>query len=201
MTELAVIGAGLSRTGTFSLKHALEELGFGPCHHWASLMEAPDRSEPWLAALAGEAVDWGGVLDGFGATADVPACLFAVELMQAHPRAKAVLTVRDPQAWRESLCATILRPPPAADPRLERLAVEVATRLFGPGQPDDDTLLARFERHNAAIRAALPAHRLLVYRVEEGWGPLCRFLDVPLPSVPFPRTNARERFGRATGLH
>src|SRR6266851_9175875 len=106
---LKVIGAGFGRTGTLSIKHALEELGFGPCYHMTELFDKPGVDAQWDAIVRGEPVDWNTVFKGYQATVDWPACTFYEELMQAYPDAKVLLTVRDPEKWYASASGTIFQ--------------------------------------------------------------------------------------------
>ena len=99
---MKVIGAGFGRTGTASLKTALEELGFGPCNHMYEVFEHPEHATFWETAWRGETVDWDEVLGGCEATVDWSACTFYGELMERHPDAKVLLSVRDPDRWYES---------------------------------------------------------------------------------------------------
>ena len=193
---LSVIGAGFGRTGTLSLKLALEQLGFGPCHHMLGVLAHPAQAAGWRAAAEGKAIDWDALLDGYAAAVDWPACHFWRELSARYPAAKVVLTARDADAWYESLSATIgkfadgsRRLPPNA---LGRIIVMEHT--FGGRIGDPAHAKAVYRRHVEAVMAGLPADRLLVFDVAEGWAPLCRFLDRAIPSQPFPRSNSREEF-------
>src|SRR5215471_13244034 len=190
---LSVIGAGFGRTGTLSLKLALEQLGFGPCHHMLGVLAHPAQAAGWRAAAEGKAIDWDALLDGYAAAVDWPACHFWRELSARYPAAKVVLTARDADAWYESLSATIgkfadgsRRLPPNA---LGRIIVMEHT--FGGRIGDPAHAKAVYRRHVEAVMAGLPADRLLVFDVAEGWAPLCRFLDRAIPSQPFPRSNSR----------
>jgi hypothetical protein len=193
---LSVIGAGFGRTGTLSLKLALEQLGFGPCHHMLEVLAHPAQAAGWRAAAEGKAIDWDALLDGYAAAVDWPACHFWRELSARYPAAKVVLTARDADAWYESLSATIgkfadgsQRLPPNA---LGRIIVMEHT--FGGRIGDPAHAKAVYRRHVEAVMAGLPGDRLLVFDVAEGWAPLCRFLDRAIPSQPFPRSNSREEF-------
>lgn len=206
---LGVIGTGFGRTGTMSLKAALEELGFAPCYHMIELFEHPEHADYWEAARRGEAVDWEAFLFGYGATVDWPACTFYEELMGAYPDAKVLLSVRDPGRWYESTRNTIYelsrivvisplsRPTflllGLFIPALGRISV-MNNRLiwedtFDGRFEDEDYARAVFVRHNAEVRRKVPPEKLLVYEVEEGWEPLCEFLGVEVPDKPFPRLN------------
>ena len=219
---MRVIGAGFGRTGTTSLKAALEELGFGPSYSLSEVFRNPEHAKIWEAARgpAGE-VDWKGFLAGYAVAVDWPACSFYEELMEAFPEAPVILTVRDPEAWYGSTRSTIheLRrlthgPPPLraafrlAEPFVPGVAgaVRLADRLvwedtFGGRFEDKDYAIAVFEHRNEAVRRRVPPERLLVFDAREGWAPLCGFLGVEVPSKPFPRLNeAREMRRRLLGL-
>ncbi len=206
---MRVIGAGFGRTGTMSLKVALEDLGFGPCYHMTEVFEHPEHAESWDAARRGEAVDWDGFLGEYDATVDWPACTFYEELMEKYPDAKVLLSVRDPERWYESTRNTIYELSKlSASSSLSRATFRLVG-LFVPaigkigrmnnkliwadtfdGRFEDrDHTKSVFERHNAEVRRKVPPEKLLVYEVKEGWGPLCDFLGVEAPDKPFPRLN------------
>ena len=192
---LSVIGAGFGRTGTLSLKLALEQLGFGPCHHMVEVFKDPAAPGRWEAAADGQSVDWSDVLRGFSSTVDWPSATFYRELAQAFPQAKVILTVRDPQAWFASTQATIFaRPYDDPNDPFQRMVGKVVGRLFDHRLGDRDKVIEVFERHNETVRRTIPADRLLVYDVAQGWEPLCAFLGVPVPATPMPKVNSTEEF-------
>jgi hypothetical protein len=195
---LKVVGAGFGRTGTLSLKHALEELGFSPCYHMMEVFPRPDHVAMWHQLAMGKAVDWDLLFRDFQATVDWPAARWWREIAAHFPQAKVLLSVRDPEAWYKSMTETIYQPmkSPVPDgvPELVRLQNEMArTAILG------DTFDFRFEdkahaidvfrRHIEEVRSTIDPARLLVFDVREGWEPLCRFLEVPVPADPFPRLN------------
>jgi hypothetical protein len=196
---LDVVGVGLGRTGTLSLKVALEMLGFKPCYHMVEVWANPASIGDWLEAANGRP-DWQKIFDGFSATVDYPGCHFWRELTAAYPKAKVVLTVRDPEGWFESTQATIfspqLRDRVGVSPAAEFLQKTVWD-AFGSRIDDRDHMIAMFERHSAEVRRAIPSDRLLVLEVAQGWEPLCEFLGVPVPNKPFPRLNSRDELGAA----
>lgn len=195
---LRIIGAGLGRTGTMSMKLALEQLGAGRCYHMAELIADFSRLPLWLRAADG-AADWEAVFDGFAATVDYPGCTYWRELAAFYPDAKVLLTVRDPNDWFDSTQATIFSPPMRArmaGSPLEGFFEKAVLRDFGNRIDDRAFMTAAFERHNAAVRSSVPAQRLLVYEVGEGWPRLCEFLGVAVPDTPFPRVNSREEMQR-----
>jgi hypothetical protein len=203
---LDVIGAGLGRTGTLSLKAALEELGFGRCYHMMEVIAHPEHVPVWNAAGRGEPVDWEALFRGYRAAVDWPACNFYEELMRVYPAAKVILTVRDPDRWYESARQTIYQvrrvfPGWALTllPRMRRLLGMIDRLIwdgFFQGRFEDRAhAIAAFNRHNQEVKRAVPEGRLLVFEVKEGWGPLCAFLGVPVPEgKPFPHLNDTEEF-------
>ena len=196
---LKVIGAGLGRTGTLTLKTALEQLGFGPCHHMVEVFAHPEQAEFWRRAAEGEAVDWEEVFSAYNASVDWPSCHFWRQLAARYPDAKVVLSLRDPERWWESMDATILKVTQAmfADPArraaMRFIELILVDQTFA-GDLSRDNVIAAFERHNAVVRAAIPPERLLVFEAAQGWTPLCAFLGVPVPETPFPKVNSREEF-------
>jgi hypothetical protein len=191
---LEIIGAGLGRTGTMSLKLAIEKLGLGPCYHMAELFADPSRVPAWRAAAAGRP-DREAVFKGFPATPHNTACSFWRELAAAYPRAKVILTVRDGDKWFESTQETIFNEAMSERIRsspLKPFFEKTVWKAFGDKIHDRAFMTAEFKRHNAEVQDALPKPRVLVYEVKQGWGPLCAFLGVPAPSTPFPHVNSRE---------
>jgi hypothetical protein len=195
---LRIIGAGLGRTGTMSMKLALEQLGMGRCYHMAELIADFSRLPLWLRAADG-AADWHAVFAGFSATVDYPGCTYWRELSAFYPDAKVMLTVRDPNDWFESTQSTIFSSPMRsrmAESPMEGFFQKAVLRDFGDRIDDRAFMINAFERHNEAVRKAIPPERLLVYEVGEGWPRLCAFLGVPVPATPFPRVNTREEMQR-----
>jgi hypothetical protein len=206
---LKVIGAGFGRTGTLSLKHALEQLGFGPCYHMLETLEHPAHDALWLALARGESDDWHAILDGYQASVDWPAIMIWKELVAAYPQAKVILTLRDPEAWFASASQTIfarMRDFAAALARDDAASVDparrvhmrmvnaaVVNRAFG-GNLDQDHAIQVFNAHNDEVRRTVPPERLLVYESGEGWEPLCSFLGVPVPDSPYPKVNTTDDF-------
>jgi hypothetical protein len=197
---MQVIGTGVGRTGTHSLKLALNRLGLGPCHHMEQVLHhMPVQVPLWLAALAGRA-DWRTIYNGYPSAVDWPTAGFFRELYQAYPNAKFVLTHRSPENWADSFGGTIYKllasrdqAPPEKQEWLAMAVGVIAKSGFPPGL-DRAAMIKSFVSHNDAVKATVPASQLLVYEVKEGWGPLCRFLDVPVPAEDFPRTNDRAEF-------
>ncbi|HEY2751070.1 sulfotransferase family protein [Phenylobacterium sp.] len=197
IVTLSVIGAGFGRTGTMSLKLALEQLGLGPCYHMAEVFKNPAAPDWWYEAAQDPAkADWGKIFEGYNSTVDWPNATYWEELAEVYPDAKVILTERDPNIWFDSTQATIfgdrlLVDSDAAFPRMVR---KVVFDLFDGRIHDRDHAIAVFEAHNARVRATIPAKRLLVYEVAQGWEPLCDFLRVAVPDGPMPKVNSREEF-------
>ena len=189
--SLRVIGAGLGRTGTSSLKLALERIGFGPCYHMTELIGSPDHLPLWNAAAEGRG-DWKTIFADYGSTTDYPGCVFWRDLAAAFPDAKIVLTLRDPEEWFASTQATVFSPNrPSPPPDSPFAAPFRVIGMVHRDLHDRASLLADFKRHNDAVIADAPKDRLLIYDVSQGWAPLCDFLGVPAPDAPFPHTNTR----------
>jgi len=200
---LKVIGSGLGRTGTMSLKLALEQLGFGPCHHMIEVFMKPERVPLWVAAGAGEP-DWDAIFEGYQAVVDYPGAMFWRELVDYYPDAKVLHSVRDPDRWFESTQETIFSPrSPAMTPpeHMKAFFDMLHGNVGGDGGDihDRDTMIAYFKRHNAEVEKTIPRERLLVFEARQGWEPLCKFLGVPVPDAPFPRENTREDFKARVG--
>ncbi len=194
---LSVIGAGFGRTGTMSLKLALEALGVGRCYHMVEVFPNPAAPDLWIQALDGRLGDWEKIFADYGATTDVPGCLFYKELAEAYPDAKVILTTRDPDKWFASTQATIFADSTHAslgDRKLLEMMQRLVMAMFDGRIHEHDHCIEIFQRHNAEVVRAIPPERLLVYDVAEGWEPLCRFLGKPVPDRPYPQANSREEF-------
>lgn len=192
---LQVIGAGLGRTATFSLKFALEHVGLGPCYHMSEVLAGARQNVPqWLDVIAGKP-DWDSIFEGYGATTDYPACTYWRELTEHYPEAKVVLTTRDPDSWFESVNETIFSERMNArihDAAFGELLQGVALAAFDGKQQDRAFMTDWFVRRNQEVIDSLPQERLLVFHPKQGWDPLCEFLGVPVPDGPFPRVNSRD---------
>jgi hypothetical protein len=197
---MKVIGVGVGRTGTYSLKLALERLGLGPCHHMEEVIFDPPVHVPlWTAALQGR-MDWAANYRGYVSAVDWPTAGFFRELNEAYPSAKFILTHRSTESWVQSFSETIYKlitgavvTPPHMRPFLDMVTGVIGRTGFPIGL-DAAGLTRAFNAHIDAVKATIPAHRLLVYQVKEGWTPLCAFLGVEEPAEPFPRTNNRTEF-------
>jgi hypothetical protein len=207
---LQLIGAGFGRTGTLSLKAALEQLGYGPCHHMLEVMGKPEHVALWRDAAEGRSVDWAEVYAGYAATVDWPGCTFWRELVELHPDAKVILTLRDRDAWYESARSTIYQalngvlPAEAPDWLADQLAMArklILERTFSGRFEDRTHAMDVFDAHNQSVKESIAANRLLVFEVADGWGPLCQFLDRPVPDGDFPHLNEGAAFrARMAGM-
>ncbi len=199
---LQIVGAGFGRTGTASMRSALERLGFGPCHHMSAVIGDTRQVAYWEAAGAGETMDWDQVFDGFAAAVDWPSCTFWREIAERYPDAKVLLTTRSAESWWNSISKTIfplLRDDEEPADPLRRCLRHmtrrvIAERQFAGNVTDKEHAIRVYEAHNAAVEAAIPQGRRLTYRLGEGWEPLCRWLGVPVPAEPFPKGNSTEEF-------
>ena len=210
---LEVIGAGFGRTGTMSLKLALEQLGYGPCYHMMEVAKHPEHRPLWSAAheqaasaasssAAGRPIEWDALFADYRATTDWPACNLWRELVAHYPEARVLLSLRDADDWYDSVMSTIYptteRLRDADDPELQafgRWSQDVVWQYTFDGRLDDRAhVTGVFERHNEAVIATVPADRLLVFEARDGWPPLCRFLGVPEPEDSYPRINTRDQF-------
>lgn len=199
---LRVVGAGFGRTGTNSLKLALEQLGFGPCHHMFEVRDNPGQLAYWQAAARGETPDWDAVFADYGSCVDWPSARYWREIAAHYPDARVVLSVRPEEAWIKSIHATIY---PAMCDRSDRVPVATRARrdmayeiiveqTFGGRLGDADHAMAIFRAHCDEVRRTIAADRLLVYDVAQGWQALCDFLGVDVPDTPFPRINSTADF-------
>ncbi len=200
---LTVVGAGVGRTGTHSLKVALEQLLGGRCHHMIEVLPSEEQKAGWSKAMYGEAVDWDALLDGFVASVDWPSAACWRELAAANPEALVVLSVRPAEEWYRSASNTIfvgIRDwADQGDPWMEAFVHGLRER-FSDRFDDADAMMAAFERHNDEVRSEVPASRLLEWRPSDGWEPLCERLGLAVPDQPFPVTNTTDDFRSMVGL-
>jgi hypothetical protein len=210
---LKVIGAGFPRTGTTSLKAALDRLGFGACHHMYEVLSQPGQVERWLPVVSGGPIDWEHVFDGYRSAVDWPASFFWRELTEAYPDAKVILTVRDAHHWyaslqtmlagiRGALNATEVAPMMESMTRFRPVMDLMGRATFGDdwswgAAEDEEHAVEVFRRHIETVQESLPARRLLVFEAGQGWDPLCEFLGVEPPEgEPFPHLNDTETMRR-----
>lgn len=210
---LKVIGTGMGRTGTHSLKLALEELGFGKCYHMAELFENPHGIHHFHKAEKGEDPDWDTLFEGYQSAVDYPVTRYYKQLINHYPDAKIIHTIRDPESWYKSASETIIW---ASKPSLGRMVKLMVKLPFSPGlrkqmpvlkfngnlidwefgknYKDKFEVIKRFDTHNETVLKTVPKEKLLVFHPKDGWEPLCAFLQVPIPDKPFPESNKRDEF-------
>jgi hypothetical protein len=208
VSGLRVVGAGLGRTGTNSLKLALEQLLGAPCYHMFELIGHQEKLPAWEGAVAGGETDWEAVFDGYAATVDWPGCAFWRELRDANSDAMVLLSVRDPEGWWASMESTIVPilsgPPIPGDPdggRGQAMIKEMFRTRFTPDWADRERAIAAFEAHAEQVRSEVPAERLIEWRTGEGWEPICEGLGMAVPSAPFPHENASGDFAANVERH
>jgi hypothetical protein len=209
---MKLIGAGMPRTGTLTQKMSLEMLGLGPCYHMVNVLADLDQADMWKQALAGEP-RWNEIFDGYESTVDWPGGYFYRELADFYPEAKVLLSVRDPEAWERSMRETVwavrngeslIRLLSSAqahiNPQWKGFVGMIDGLLwqgegtFAAGHSEPRQMIDAMNRHTEEVKAAIPAERLLVWSVTDGWEPLCEFLEVPIPGVPVPHINDRKEF-------
>lgn len=211
--SLKIIGSGLGRTGTYSLKLALEILGFGKCYHMTELFQNPFGVKYFNDAEKGTIVEWDKLFNGYNSAVDYPVARYYKKIYSYYSLAKVIHTVREPEEWYESASATIF---PAGNPfswKVLKLAVhlpfskqarkripvlmynrKLAHLEFGKDLKDKEKVISEFNFHTEDVIRSIPKEKLLVFNVKSGWLPLCEFLNVPVPNVPFPVSNSREEF-------
>lgn len=191
---LKVIGTGFGRTGTDSMREALNTLGFGPCHHMREVIENEAQKSLWRAFVAGASIPWSELFAGYASCVDWPSAHYWRELIDVYPKAKVVLTYRSPESWWQSFSRTILVNLSRSDEPTSLGRALICDRVFR-GHPDDRELAMRSYRANVeAVKATVPKERLLVHQLGDGWEPLCRHLGVPVPADPYPMRNTTNEF-------
>lgn len=196
-----VIGTGFGRTGTDSMRMALEILGFGPCHHMRELTRNPEHKQHWRDFVAGGPADWGLLLGGYRSCVDWPSAHYWPQLVEAFPKAKVLLTWRSAESWWASYEKTILKVLLASTETEKTTPGSqlLSLRVFGGRPADRAHCMAVYEANVAAVKAQVPPERLLVHELGDGWAPLCAHLGVPVPDVPYPNANKPEEFLRMAG--
>ncbi|MEP7317269.1 MAG: sulfotransferase family protein [Panacibacter sp.] len=211
--SLKIIGTGMGRTGTHSLKLALEELGFGKCYHMAELFNHPEELIHFEKAEKGEDADWDTLFEGYQSAVDYPVTRYYKQLMKKYPDAKMIHTYREPESWYQSASQTIIW---ASKPSFGRILKMMLKLPFSPGlrkqmpilkfngkliesefgkdYKNKDSVIDFYNRHNEDVLQTVPKEKLLVFDPKQGWAPLCNFLGVPVPQTPFPQTNKRDEF-------
>jgi hypothetical protein len=203
MMEIKVVGAGVGRTGTHSLKIALEQLLGGPCHHMVEILGDPTQVPAWIDAINGRPVDWSAMLANYRSIVDWPGGAFWREISAVYPDALVLLSVRDPEAWYRSASNTIFLAfdhfPPEAKPWMDAVRKLLHDR-FSDRFDDPTAMMDAFVRHNDTVRREVPASRLLEWTPSDGWDSICERLGVPVPPTPFPVTNSTDEFRQMIGM-
>lgn len=195
---LEVIGTGFGRTGTDSMREALNILGFGPCHHMFEVIQNTEQKRRWRAHVAGEAIGWEFLLEGYRSCVDWPSAHYWRELVAAYPTARVLLTWRSAESWWESFEKTIVAGI-ATPTDLQSLGITIIKNQVFGGRPDDRAhAISVYEAHINAVMETVPPGRLLVHRLGDGWEPLCAFLKVSVPNEPYPSANSGEAFKERT---
>ena len=213
---IKVFGAGLARTGTMSLKIALEQLGYDNCYHMIELLKDPSRLKYLKEFHKTGKTDWDSFFADYQSAVDHPVCLYYQEMLKVYPDAKVILTVRDPERWYYSVYRTVYRGKPKGPKDIFRMIWNMIwskdmrrvapvfmhnDKLIWSGQfqsrfEDKDFAIQVYNDHVSAVKAFVPAEQLLVYEIQSGWEPLCAFLGKPVPDLPFPRANEQDEFNR-----
>lgn len=201
---MKIIGSGFGRTGTASMKQALQQLGFDPCYHMEDVLKNPSNIKLWHDVAMGQSKNWDKIFDGYQAAVDFPVCIFYKELMEKYPDAKVIHTTRNSERWYDSTyetiykiqdvfprwLTTIFRPLGQFNDMVEKL---VWSGIFNGNFEDRETTIKIFEDFTAEVKQTVPSERLLMFEVKQGWKPLCEFLGVPVPNTPFPHVNDRKQ--------
>ncbi|MFB4287204.1 sulfotransferase family protein [Nonomuraea sp. ATR24] len=216
---MQVIATGLGRTGTTSLEVALVRLGFGPCFSAGAIFDRTELIRPLLRIIEDDSAPWEGILTGYASLLGEPASVCWRRLVRCYPEAKVVHTVRDPERWLDSIRKTLYERRRRVDSLPGKAAVLLSSmfgtdlaplvRLFQVtyeakalrflAEQTPQRAVELFEEHTAQIRETVPADRLLVLDVRDGWKPLCAFLEVPVPDEPFPRVNDTAEYSSSRG--
>jgi Sulfotransferase domain len=203
---LQVVGAGVGRTGTLSLKVALERLLGGRCYHMDEVRVNPHHVPLWERALSGHPVDWEEIYSGYAATVDWPGAAFWPELTSRYPDALVILSQRDAVKWWNSARDTFVElmlheqySDPLARERSE-MAYRLITSRFCPDLADAKMMLAAYEEHMRAVRDAIDSTRLIIWEPGEGWTAIADALGLPEPAEKFPHLNTRDYFRDRFGL-
>ena len=208
---MKVICAGWGRTGTRSLKYALEYLNGQPSYHMQNILLSKSDAKKWHESIFinNHKFNWEEIFNGYGACLDFPSCNYYKELMDAYPDAKVILTVRDSESWikswnvlnnkvLKSFTFRFLAKIPYTSFKLQK---DIHNKMIlGPdgafqGAKSDKERMQKFEDWNKSVIKYVPKDRLLVYQVKEGWEPLCNFLNKPVPEKPFPYKNKTKNMG------
>ncbi|MGH2686718.1 MAG: sulfotransferase family protein [Actinomycetota bacterium] len=199
---LRIVGAGLGRTGTHSLKSALETLLGGPCYHMLEVFGHPEHIPLWRDAATGDLPDWDRLFDGYVAAVDWPVASFWREVSAAYPDAIILLSTRsDGETWWRSASQTIFAvTEQVGDAPFRDMWDSIASNKFTPQFREREPAIEAYQRHNDEVRREAPADRLVEWQPGDGWEPLAEALGVPVPDEPFPHTNTTEDFRKMAGM-
>jgi len=193
---LRVVGAGFGRTGTHSLKLALEKLLAAPCYHMVEVFMHPEHVPAWHDAALGKPVDWDALFKGYAAAVDWPTCAYWPELMKVFPDALVLFSARDTESWWESASQTIMHTSindhPMTTPEWRAMMESMFANQGIDTEFTREAAIAAFEANTARVLREVPRERLLVWKAGDGWEPICKALGLPVPGEPFPRSNTRE---------
>jgi hypothetical protein len=195
---LKVIGAGFGRTGTLSLKNALEKLGFGKCYHMVEILKKLRHMKHWAEIMQGGKAEWDTLFKDYQAALDWPVAAYYKDLMTIYPQAKVILTVRDPHSWHRSVMTTLYQAQRRSLVRFARIIPplyrflngmenSIWQNVFQNKLEDKAHAINVFNNHIEEVNRVVPPERLLIFEARQGWEPLCSFLNVPVPvGQPYP---------------
>lgn len=212
--SIKIIGAGLPRTGTNTLKDCLEKLGYHKTYHMKELLVHPENLHYWKTLKETGTTQWDELYNGYQATVDFPCYPWYKEHMKRYPDAKVILTTRPFDKWYTSVYSTIWQAGPQTLPQKLGMMLKLITNprlrsvigcvklskamIFGStfeGKFQDKVEAEKlFNKHHEDVKAYVPSDKLLIFEASEGWEPLCKFLGVPVPNEPFPHLNKKENF-------
>lgn len=216
---LEILAVGVPRTGTSSLKAALNTLGFGGCMHMDELFNQPHLVDYWIELYETGTTDFDVLFDGYRSSTDFPGCFQYEPLRNQYPDLKVILNYRDPASWYESMMKTVYPTVPKTaeakamlaekgkdNPRFLGIAKTLAlvevyllNRHYGGDFLNREKTIATYLDHCERVRREVPAGQLLEWEVSQGWEPLCAFLGVPVPEEDFPFKNKRADFQAQLG--
>ncbi len=211
--SLKILGTGMGRTGTHSLKIALEQLGFGKCYHMVELFQHPEDLKYFEQAENGKSVNWDELFKEYNSAVDYPVARYYKQIANYYPDAKIIHTIRDAESWYQSASDTIFWASKPSSGRILKMIVnlpfsresrrrlpvlkfngKMLEREFGKDLKDKKRVIQRFNDHNEEVINVISKERMLIFDPKSGWEPLCKFLNVPAPSTPFPKSNTKEEF-------
>lgn len=176
------------------MREALAILGFGPCHHMSEVIANEDQKRLWRALASGAAPDWNALFAGYASCMDWPSAYYWRELINVYPQARVILTWRSPESWWQSFEKTILAGISQSQDQESLGIALISKQVFGGMAHDRTTAIGLYEANVAAVMATVPAERLLVHNLGDGWETLCAHLQVPVPAQPYPNRNNTAEF-------